>query len=60
MHATMPVKSKKVTITLATKNAWKVRRGHSAHRGGAGTHQDQRTNRMRSRGDVRRASLAEQ
>ena len=48
MHATMPIKSKKVTITLP-KLAWRVKRGHSAHRGGAGTHHDRRTNRNRTR-----------
>ena len=60
MHATKPVKSKKITITLATMNAWTVRRGHSAHRGGAGVHFDRRTNRLRTRSAQRQALLADQ
>ena len=59
MHATMPIKSKKVTITLP-KLAWRVKRGHSAHRGGAGTHHDRRTNRYRTRSAQRQALLADQ
>ena len=60
MHATMPVRAKKITITLAKRSDWKVRRGHSPHRGGAGVHFDRRTNRLRTRPAQRQASLAEQ
>jgi len=37
----------------------KVSRGHAAHRGGAGTHHDRRTKRLRTRTAQRRAALAE-
>jgi hypothetical protein len=55
MHVTKKsVKSKNVTLILAPLDPWKVKRGHAAHRTGAGTHQDRRTKRLRSRGDQRR------
>ena len=56
---TMPNKSKFNTITLIPPKG-KVRRGHQPHRSGAGTHHDRRTNRLRSRGDQRRAVLAQE
>jgi len=60
MHTVnMPDKSKRTRITLVAVDPWKVRRGHAAHRGGAGTHGDRRTKRLRSRGDQRRVALAE-
>lgn len=59
MHAVkMPDKSKNIRITLAV-DLWKFKRGHVAHRGGSGVHCDRRTNRLRSRGDQRRAALAD-
>ena len=61
MHAvTMPDKSKHTRITLARLDPLKVKRGHSAHRGGAGVHFDRRTNRLRTRSAQRQASLADQ
>jgi len=60
MHTVvMPDKSKRTTITLAPLEPWKVKRGHAAHRGGAGTHHDRRTKRLRSRGNQQRVALAE-
>ena len=58
MHATMPVKSEHITITLPTPNPWQVKRGHPAHRGGG--HFDRRTNRLRTRSAQRQVSLADQ
>jgi len=61
MHpVTMPVKTARTRITLARLDPWKVKRGHIAHRGGAGVHIDRRTNRLRTRSAQRQASLAEQ
>ena len=61
MHAVvMPVRSKNVTITLPRIDPSRLKRGHSAHRSGAGTHHDSRTNRLRSRGDQRRAALTQE
>ena len=40
--------SKKFTIELKTKPTWKVSRGHSAYRGGAGKH-DNRPRKLRTR-----------
>jgi len=60
MHTVnMPDKSRRTRITLATVDPWRVKRGHAAHRTGAGTHHDRRTKRLRSRGDQRRVALAE-
>jgi hypothetical protein len=51
MHNTMPTNPKRTRITLPPLQQWKVKRGHTAHRGGAGTQLDPRTKRQRSRGD---------
>ena len=59
MHATQPKKGNRTTISLPKLNPSRIARGHAAHRGGAGTHHDQRTQRLRSRGDQRRVALAE-
>ena len=59
MHAVnMPDKSKRTTITLQIE-PWRVKRGHSAHRGGAGVHHDRRLHRLRTRSAQSRAALAE-
>jgi len=61
MHTVnMPDKSNRTRITLATVDPWKVKRGHAAHRGGAGTHGDRRTKRLRSRGDQRRVAVVDE
>ena len=58
MHAvTMPDKSKRTRITLPSLDPWRVKRGHTAHRGGAGSHQDRRTARLRTRSAQRREAL---
>lgn len=61
MHTvSMPDKAMHTRITLARLDPWKVRRGHSAHRAGAGVHFDRRTNRLRTRAAQRQASLAQE
>ena len=60
MHAVvMPDQSKNITIKLPPLKPW-VKRGHIVHRGGSGVHGDRRTNRLRTRGDQRRAILAQE
>jgi len=58
MHAVTPPKDKKHTrITLPSLYPWRAKRGHAAHRGGAGTHGDRRTKRVRTRGDQKRLAM---
>jgi len=60
MHTViMPNKSKRTRLTLPPLDHAKIRRGHFAHRGGAGTHHDRRTHRLRTRGDQSRSAIAE-
>lgn len=46
-------------IKLPPLDPSKVKRGHSAHRGGAGTHHDRRTKRLRTRASQRNEALSE-
>lgn len=61
MHAvTIPIRTKNVRIKLPRLDLSRLKRGHSAHRTGAGTHHDRRTKRVRSRADQRRAALTQE
>ena len=60
MHVVvMPDQSKNMTIKLPPLKPW-GKRGHIAHRGESGVHGDRRTNRLRTRGEQRRAILAQE
>jgi hypothetical protein len=56
----MPVSTKNITITLPRLDPSRSKRGHSAHRTGAGTHHDRRTNRLRTRSAQRQAALTQE
>jgi len=52
--------NKKETITLTIQvKPWKVGRGHSEHRSGAGVHGDRRTKRQRTRSEQNRNAIKE-
>jgi len=59
MHTVTQQKDKKNVVKLPPFNPAKVKRGHRPHRGGAGTHDDRRLKRLRSRGDQRRVAIGE-
>jgi len=60
MHTTTERKdSKKTTIVLPALKPWEVAKGHQQHRGGAGTHADRRTNRLKTRAAQQRAALSD-
>lgn len=60
MHTTtMKKDNRKTTIVLPPLNPWEVAKGHNKHRGGAGTHADRRTNRLRTRAAQRQAALSD-
>lgn len=46
-------------IKLNVKPSWKVSRGHSEHRSGAGVHQDKRARRERTRSSQQRKAINE-
>ena len=50
----------KTTISIPASNPARVKRGHSAYRGGAGVHADRRTHRLRTRSDKKRFAVQEQ
>jgi hypothetical protein len=56
---TMPDKGKKFRIKLAPIDPSKVAKGHTAHRGGAGTHHDRRLKRLKTRSAQRQAAFGE-
>lgn len=61
MHTTNERKDdKKTTIVLLPLMPWQVAKGHKQHRGGAGTHADRRTNRLRTRAAQHRAALSDE
>jgi len=49
----------KETIKINVKPVWKISKGHSEHRGGAGLHEDRRTKRARTRSAKIRKILQE-
>jgi len=51
--------SKKTTITINAKPAWKASRGHAAYRGGAGIMGDRRTKRNRTRATKKNQAIKE-
>ena len=55
---TMRKDERKTTITIHV-DPLKVAKGHQAHRGGAGLHNDRRTKRLRTRSAQRRAALSD-
>jgi hypothetical protein len=60
MHNTTPLKnknSKKFTIAIDGKPPWKVATGHKAYRGGAGTHHDRRSKRLKTRSAQKLAAI---
>lgn len=56
----MLVSTKNITMTLPRLDLTRLKRGHSAHRSGAGVHYDRRTNRLRTRSAKRRAALTQE
>lgn len=58
MHTVTMKKKDRMSFTIHV-DPTKVSKGHAAHRGGAGTHHDRRTKRLRTRTAQRRAALAE-
>ena len=48
--------TKKFTIKLNTKPTWKISRGHSDYRGGAGKH-DNRPRKLRTRNSQKRQAI---
>ena len=48
--------TKKFTIQLNTKPTWKISRGHSDYRGGAGKH-DNRPRKLRTRNSQKRQAI---
>jgi hypothetical protein len=51
-------KKEKIVLEIEVK-LWKVGRGHSAHRGGAGAMGDRRTKRQRTRSEKNRTAIRE-
>lgn len=49
-------KKTKMVVKLNVRPIWQIGKGHTAHRGGAGTH-DSRPNRGRTRGDATRRAI---
>lgn len=50
----------KTHISIPSSNPCRVKRGHSAYRGGAGVHADRRTHRLRTRSTQKRFAIQEQ
>lgn len=50
---------KKTTIVLPALKPWQLAKGHQQHRGGAGTHADRRTSRLKTRSAQLRAAISE-
>jgi hypothetical protein len=59
MHTPTTQKKLSRTIKLAPLDPSKVKRGHQEHRSGAGTHQDRRTKRLRTRSAQKRFALSD-
>lgn len=50
----------KTHISIPASNPARVKRGHSAYRGGAGIHADRRTNRLRTKSAQKRFAIQDQ
>tara|TARA_Y100000034_G_C6898049_1_gene414505 strand:- start:2890 stop:3180 length:291 start_codon:yes stop_codon:yes gene_type:complete len=48
---------KKITIKIKAKEPWKVARGHTTRRGGAGVHGDRRLGRLKTRSNKNRSAI---
>jgi len=55
----MSRRKKKIVISL-TINPLKVRRGHTAYRGGAGIHGDRRLKRLKTRQNINNVAIKEE